>query len=125
MTNLSDFGAGITPEKRAQDETVAHETRTERAKHRRRTYRLGRCRAISTSKGCRCGGAVIDETDGDLCHYHGMERDSKGPGPVTLDSASDLLARWCGTRPTEWDEIPEPCREALLAICPDAADRVS
>lgn len=111
MTNLSDFGAGRLPEK--TDETVAHESRSDRAAHRRQTYRLGRCRAISTAKGCRCGGAVIEETDGPLCHYHGQSDD-----PPTIDSAPGLVARWCGLRATMWDEIPEPCREALLRVDP-------
>lgn len=106
MTDLSDFGGGHLPEK--EDDTVAHDTRSERAKHRRRTYRLGRCRGISTSKGCRCGGAVVKETDGDLCFYHGQERD-----PVTIDSPPGLIARWCGTRATTWEEIPEACQRAL------------
>ena len=111
MTNLTDFGGGILPEKR--DEKEDHDTRSDRARHRRQTYRLGRCRGISKSKGCRCGGAVIEETGGDLCHYHGMEDDDEATEAVTIDAAHDLLARWCGTRPTTWDEIPEPCREAL------------
>lgn len=118
MTNLSDFGGGITPEKR-DDEKLAHDSRSDRAKHRRMTYRLGRCRAISTSKGCRCGGAVIEDTDGDLCHYHGMERDSEVSECVTIDSPPGLVARWCGTRPTTWEEIPELCCEVLLLVDPE------
>ena len=111
MTNLTNFGGGVLPEKK--DDKIAHKTRGDRARHRRQTYRLGRCRAISKSKGCRCGGAVIEDTDGDLCHYHGLEDESRESGAVTLDSDADLLARWCGTRPTTWDEIPKPCRKAL------------
>lgn len=111
MTNLTDFGGGVLPKKK--DEKVSHDTRGDRARHRRQTYRIGRCRAISKSKGCRCGGAVIEETDGDLCHYHGMEADCEATEAVTIDAAHGLLARWCGTRATTWGEIPEPCREAL------------
>lgn len=112
MTKLSDFGGGVLPEKK--DKKVAHDSRTDRAKHRRRTYRLGRCRGISTSKGCRCGGAVIEESDGDLCHYHGIAHD-----PATIDSSPGLVARWCGSRPTTWEEIPEPCRMALKEVDSD------
>lgn len=113
MTNLTDFGGGVLPEKR--DENGANDTRSDRARHRRRTYRLGRCRAISKSKGCRCGGAVIEDTSGDLdlCHYHGMEADGEATEAVTIDADADLLARWCGTRPTTWAEIPPACRDAL------------
>lgn len=117
MTNLADFGGGVLPEKK--DEKVAHDSRGERAKHRRQTYRLGRCRAISKSKFCRCGGAVIEETDGDFCHYHGMEDDAPATQAVTIDDDPELLARWCGTRGTMWDEIPEPCREALKEVSSD------
>lgn len=118
MTNLSDFGAGVLPEK--TDAKVAHKTKSDQAKHRRKTYRLGRCRAISKSKYCRCGGAVIEETDGDLCHYHGMEADAPVSQAVTIDDDPALLARWCGTRGTMWDEIPDPCREALQEVSDDA-----
>lgn len=114
MTKLSDFGAGALPEK--TNDKIPHKTRTERAKHRRKTYRLGRCRAISKSKYCRCGGAVIEDTDGDLCHYHGMESDAPATQVVTIDDTADLLARWCGTKGTMWDEIPAPCREALNRV---------
>lgn len=112
--SLSEFGAGSLPEESNDD--IAHDTRSDRAKHRRETYRLGRCRAISKSKGCRCGGAVIEDSDGDLCHYHGMERDSPASQLVTIDSDPDLLARWCGQRPTEWLEIPARCRAVLTSI---------
>jgi hypothetical protein len=111
MTNLSDFGAGALPEK--QDDDIAHDTRSDRARHRRKTYRLGRCRAVSKSKGCRCGGAVIDDTDGALCHYHGMEQDAPASQLVTIDDDACLLARWCGSRPTTFEELPEACRAAL------------
>lgn len=114
MTNLSDFGAGALPEK--NDDNVAHNSRADRAAARRRQYRLGRCRAISTSKGCRCGGGIIEDADGPYCYYHGMEADSPVSQLVTIDDDPGLLARWCGTRPTEWDEIPESCRAALDAI---------
>lgn len=103
---LGDFGAGVPPEK--QSGKVAHSSRSERAQHRRNTYRLGRCRAISTSKGCRCGGAVIEDTDGEFCHYHGQSHD-----PTTIDSSPELLARWCGCKATVWEEISAPCRKAL------------
>lgn len=116
MSDLSDFGAGVKPEDK--NEKMAHDSRSERAKHRRRTYRLGRCRALSTSKGCRCGGAVIEDTDGQLCHYHGVSTD-----PPTIDSPPGLIARWAGTRPTMWDEIPEPCRTALLEVDDNAEER--
>ena len=115
MTKLSDFGAGALPEK--SDNKRAHNTRSERAKHRRRTYRLGRCRGISTSKGCRCGGAVIEDTDGELCFYHGNAID-----PPTIDSPPGLLARWCGSKPTMWEQIPEPCRKALKEVDSDAPE---
>lgn len=115
MTDLSEFGGGQLPEKR--DEKVAHDTRGDRAEHRRRTYRLGRCRAISTAKGCRCGGAVVEDADGDLCHYHDQAQQ-----PPTIDSHPSLVARWCGTRPTTWDEIPEPCRSALVAVAGEPTD---
>lgn len=114
MSKLSDFGGGILPEK--TDPPGAPDTRSERAKHRRRTYRLGRCRAISTSKGCRCGGAVIEETDGPLCYYHGQVADSPAPSLPTIDSSPDLVAQWCGTRPAMWDELPTACRAALRAM---------
>jgi len=112
--NLSDFGAGSPPEK--QDDEQAHETRSERAKHRRRTYRLGRCRAVSTSKFCRCGGAVVAETDGDLCHYHGQMDESEHSTLVTIDGPVRLVAQWCGTGGTLWNDIPEPCREVIAEI---------
>lgn len=113
--DLSDFGGGVKPEEKG--DKFAHETRGDRAKHRRRTYRLGRCRAISTAKGCRCGGAVVEGADGPLCHYHGHTHEQH----ATIDSSPRLVARWCGTRPTTWEEIPEPCREALLVV-DDGAD---
>lgn len=109
MPDLSDFGAGGLPEK--SEDTFAHDTRSDRAEHRRRTYRLGRCRGISTSKGRRCGGAVIEETDGQVCHYHGQDDDHP-----TIDDDPGLVARWCGLRATMWEEIPEPCRDALAVI---------
>jgi hypothetical protein len=109
MTNLADFGGGIVPEQR--DTPSAHDTRSDRARHRRRTYRLGRCRALSKAKGCRCGGASIEDSDGELCHYHSRTAD-----PPTIDSAAGLVARWCGTRPTTWEEIPELCRVALMDV---------
>jgi hypothetical protein len=112
MTDLSDFGGGIRPEK--SDTPLAHETRSDRAKHRRETYRFGRCRAISTAKGCRCGGGVLDDSDGEFCYYHDMATQ-----PPTIDSSAGLVARWCGLRPTTWDEIPEPCREALSRLLID------
>lgn len=114
MTNLSDFGAGALPEQQTDDR--AHDTRGDRARHRRQTYRLGRCRAISKSKGCRCGGAVIEDTDGALCHYHGMEHDAPASQVVTIDDDAGLLARWCGSRPTEFEELPEVCRAALEVL---------
>jgi len=114
MASLSDFGGGVTPEQR--DDNRAHDTRSDRAEHRRQTYRLGRCRAISKPKGCRCGGAAIADTDGQLCHYHGLEADTPASQCVTIDDAADLLARWCGSRPTEWDELPAACRAALEVI---------
>ena len=55
--------------------------------------------------------------EGDLCHYH-----SKAMQPVTLDAPAGLLARWCGTHPTTWEERPERCREALQEVDADAAD---
>ena len=113
MTDLSEFGGGILPEKR--EEKIAHKSRSDQARHRRNTYRLGRCRGVSTAKGCRCGGAVIDDVDGELCHYHGTSMD-----PVTIDSSPGLLARWCGTRATMWEQIPAPCRDALREVDPDA-----
>lgn len=109
MTDLSDYGGGALPEN--ADEDIAHEMRSERARHRRRTYRLGRCRAISTSKGRRCGGAVIEETDGPFCHYHGTVYQ-----PATIDGEPGLVAQWCGTRPMTWEEIPDPCRAALTEV---------
>ena len=121
MSKLSDFGAGSLPEK--SNKKVAHKTRTDRAKHRRETYRLGRCRAISKSKYCRCGGAVIEDTDGELCHYHGVESDSPVSQVVTIDDDAGLLARWCGTKGTMWEQIPELCREALQEVDPDAEER--
>lgn len=117
MSKLSDFGGGITPEKK--DSNVVHDTRGERAKHRRQTYRLGRCRAISTSRGCRCGGGVIEGSDNQLCHYHHVEQESPVSKPITIDDQPDILARWCGVRPTEWEEIPEQCRSALTRATDD------
>ena len=114
MSDLSEFGGGILPEKR--DDKIAHTNQSAQARHRRNTYRLGRCRGISKSKFCRCGGAVIEETDGELCHYHGMEADAPASQVVTIDSSPGLLARWCGTRPTTWEQIPAPCRDALQVI---------
>jgi hypothetical protein len=111
MSDLSDFGGGVAPEKSA--EKVAHDSRGDRAAHRRETYNYGRCRAISTAKGCRCGGGVIEGSPGEFCYYHGLEEDSPASQLVTIDDEPDILARWCGLRPTEWDEIPEPCRAAL------------
>lgn len=115
MSDLSDFGGGILPEKK--EDEFAHDSRSDRAEHRRRQYRLGRCRAIATSKGCRCAGPVIEETDGSLCYYHGQWED-----PPTIDSSPGLVARWCGLRATTWEEIPEPCRSALLAVDPEAEE---
>jgi len=111
MSNLADFGGGVTPEQ--SDETVAHDSRSDRAEHRRQTYRLGRCRAVSRSKFCRCGGGVIEDSDGEFCYYHGMEHDSPVSQLVTIDDSPELLARWCGTGGTEWDEVPEACRAAM------------
>lgn len=115
MTSLSDFGAGVPPEKR--DSKIAYDSRSERAKQRRRQYRLGRCRAISKSKFCRCGGGVVEEADGDLCYYHWKEDDAPATQAVTIYDEPELLARWCGTRGTMWEEIPEPCRDALNEVC--------
>lgn len=114
MSKLSDFGGGSLPEK--NDDDVAHDTREDRVKHRRKQYRLGRCRGISTNKGTRCGAGVIEDTDGPYCFYHGCEADSPTSHPVTIDDDADLLARWCGTRPTEWEEIPERCRAAIMEL---------
>ena len=36
VTDLTDFGGGVLPEKK--DDTIAHDTRTERAKHRLRSF---------------------------------------------------------------------------------------
>ena len=109
MTDLTDFGGGNLPE--TSDNNVAHETRTDRAQHRRRLYRIGRCRAISKSKGTRCGSGIDEDSDGPLCWYHGIAHQ-----PVTIDSDTGLVARWAGCRPTTWEEIPEACREALRAL---------
>ena len=121
MSDLADFGGGVDVDvdtERSAD--GANDGRAEALEHRRKTYEwgAGRCRGISTSKGCRCGGAALEDSDDDLCFYHGMEND-----PATVDSPAGLLAGWCGSRPTMWDEIPEPCRTALLEVDPDAADR--
>ena len=114
MGDLSDFGGGVVPEKK--EDKIAHDTRAGRAEHRRRTYRLGRCRAVSRSKFCRCGGGVVEDTDGEFCFYHGMEHESSVSQLVTIDDDPELLARWCGTSGTEWDEIPEECRQALQEV---------
>ena len=111
---LADFGGGVLPESR--DDDIAHDTRSDRAEHRRETYRLGRCRAIAKAKGCRCGGAVVDDSDGQLCHYHGLESDSPASQLATIDDPADLLARWCGSRPTEFKELPKLVRGALWVI---------
>ncbi|MWG36519.1 hypothetical protein [Halomarina oriensis] len=106
MTDLSDFGGGRPVESHT---TGSEETRTDRARGRRRTYRQGhgRCRAISKAKGCRCGGA-IHEAGASLCHYH-----AESFQPVTLDDHPGLLARWCGLRATTWDELPAVVRAVL------------
>lgn len=104
MTNLSDFGAGAPV---TSHTTRANETRTDRARERRRTYRHGRCRGIAKSKGCRCGGAVANpETD--LCSYHDTADE-----PVTIDSETDLLARWCGLRGTTFEQMPDTVVAAI------------
>lgn len=107
--NLTAFGGGVKPDR--DDKDTAHESRTERAKYRRRLYEYGRCRAISTSKGTRCGAGVDPDGRHSLCNYHKHEHQ-----PVVIDGPPGLLARWCGQRMTMWEDIPEPCREALLAI---------
>lgn len=114
MSNLSDFGGGVTPEK--TEEKIAHDSRSNRAQYRRRTYRLGRCRAVSRSKFCRCGGGVVEDSEGELCHYHGIEADSPASQLVTIDDDPQLLARWCGTGGTEWEDLPEECRRALEEV---------
>jgi len=115
MTDLSDFGGGVTPEKKNQK--IAHDTRTERAKHRRRQYRLGRCRAISVSKGARCGGGVVADSEGAYCHYHGLEAESPIESkPIDIDDEADILARWCGQSQTCWNDIPTAVQAALAAL---------
>lgn len=115
MTDLTDFGGGVLPEKK--DDTIAHDTRTERAKHRRRQYRLGRCRGVSTSKGTRCGAGIIDGSDGPYCHYHGLESESPIEGtPVTIDDPPAVLARRCGLRPMAMTEMPDAVVAALEEV---------
>jgi len=114
MTDLTDFGGGILSEKK--DDAVAHDTRTERAKHRRRQYRLGRCRGVSISKGTRCGGGIIEDSDGPYCYYHGLEAESPIEGtPITIDDAPAVLARRCGLRPVALNEMPDAVVAALRA----------
>lgn len=117
MTNLADFGGGVEPQR--DDRERDHDDRTDRARHRRQLYEHGRCRHLSLSKGTRCGGGITRDADGPFCPYHRRENN-----PVTIDDAPGLVARWAGTRPTTWEEIPDPCREALLAV-DDGAEEVS
>lgn len=115
MPDLGDYGAGVPPEKR--DDTRAHDSRSERAKHRRMQYRLGRCRGVAKSKGCRCGAGIIKDSEGPFCHYHGLQVESPYDGePVTIDDDPALLARWCGQRPTTEDEIPWRVLAALEVL---------
>lgn len=107
MTDLTDFGGGVTSETEPSDSKPGDET----AKNRRKMYDRGRCRGISKSKGRRCGGGVIEEADDAFCFYHDTAHD-----PVTVDDPPDVLARWCGTTASEWDEIPPLCRQALRAV---------
>lgn len=104
--SLVNFGGGVIPDRSGKGKD--HDSRSERAMHRRKLYDHGRCRAISKSKACRCGAGADGFAEAQLCDYHTNEFQ-----PITIDDGPGLLARWCGTRGTEWEQIPELCREAL------------
>ena len=51
---------------------------------------------------------------------NGESRGVGQTGAFLVETDAGLLARWCGTRPTTWEERPERCREALQEVDADA-----
>jgi hypothetical protein len=114
VTDLAEFGGGIDPDPNAGPSDDGDTTDT--ARHRRQQYTLGRCRAITTGQdnpGQRCAGGIADDVDGPFCSYHKHAHE-----PVTIDDRAGELVRWCGTETSPFDDLPEPCREALKTVDP-------
>lgn len=110
MTDLSTFGAGISHNTDDSDDDPGPSV----AQQRRSQYTLGRCRAIATSQGTRCGGGIAGNVDGPFCMFHANSHD-----PPTIDSDAKTLAQWCGSSSDYFKTIPTPCRAAIRAVLRD------